>query len=162
MVRTLDMTPRTAPTIAPARISQTPMFLITRLPAKSLTESQSTMNRLTYREERPMRPDRRPAVTGPMRYVLLIVLAVALSFPALALQPTQPQTDEQIRQAIIQQSIGAYNATGHPCACPYQTDRAGHSCGRRSAYSRPGGAAPLCYPQDVTDGMVANWRQKQH
>ena len=68
-------------------------------------------------------------------------------------------TDDQVREQIIKDSIGSYNATGHPCACPYQVDRAGHSCGRRSAYSRPGGAAPLCYPQDVTAGMVTDWRR---
>ncbi|MBN8564773.1 MAG: SH3 domain-containing protein [Leptolyngbya sp. UWPOB_LEPTO1] len=31
------------------------------------------------------------------------------------------------------------------CECPYDTDKRGRSCGRRSAYSRPGGAAPACY-----------------
>jgi len=83
--------------------------------------------------------------------------ALTLALPAYALQPSP--SDDEVQQAIIQQSVTAYNATGHPCACPYQTDRAGHSCGRRSAYSRPGGAAPLCYPQDVTPGMIADWRR---
>lgn len=31
------------------------------------------------------------------------------------------------------------------CQCPYDTDKRGRSCGARSAYSRPGGAAPACY-----------------
>jgi outer membrane biosynthesis protein TonB len=31
------------------------------------------------------------------------------------------------------------------CECPYDTDNRGRSCGRRSAYSRPGGTAPACY-----------------
>lgn len=93
---------------------------------------------------------------------LYFVLGLVMAFPAFALQPGQPQTDEQIKQAMIEQSIAAYVATGHPCACPYQTDRAGHTCGRRSAYSRPGGAAPLCYPQDVTSGMIADWRNRHH
>jgi endonuclease YncB( thermonuclease family) len=30
------------------------------------------------------------------------------------------------------------------CACPDETDRAGHRCGGRSAYLRPGGATPVC------------------
>jgi hypothetical protein len=91
--------------------------------------------------------------------VSLTIMGLAIIIPAFALQP---QSDAEIRQAIIQQSIAAYNATGHPCACPYQTDRAGHSCGRRSAYSRPGGASPLCYPDDVTDSMMADWRRAHH
>jgi hypothetical protein len=53
-------------------------------------------------------------------------------------------TDSEIRQQIIQQSVAAYFATGHPCACPYNSARNGSSCGGRSAYGRPGGAAPLC------------------
>ena len=66
---------------------------------------------------------------------------------------------DPIRQAIIRDSIAKYQATGHPCACPYNLMRNGRQCGDRSAYSRPGGASPLCYPNDVSDGMVAAWRQ---
>lgn len=88
---------------------------------------------------------------------ILVYITLALATPAVALQPSP--TDDQIKQAIIQQSIAAYNTTGHPCACPYQLDRAGHSCGRRSAYTRPGGAAPLCYPEDVPPDMVSDWRR---
>lgn len=56
--------------------------------------------------------------------------------------------------AIIQESIADYSGS---CPCPYNTDRAGHSCGRRSAYSKPGGYAPICYPQDVTDQMIQDY-----
>lgn len=73
-----------------------------------------------------------------------------------------PQGDSEIQQAIIQQSVADYKATGHPCACPYNSARNGSSCGNRSAYSRPGGAAPLCYPKDVTPGMIVDWKQSHH
>ena len=66
---------------------------------------------------------------------------------------------DAIRQAIIRDSIARYQATGHPCACPYNLMRNGRQCGDRSAYSRPGGASPLCYAKDVSDGMVAEWRR---
>lgn len=69
--------------------------------------------------------------------------------------------DTSVRQQIIQNSVNDYLASGHPCACPYSTARNGSRCGGRSAYSRPGGAAPLCYPKDVTDQMVTDWK-KQH
>jgi hypothetical protein len=49
-------------------------------------------------------------------------------------------------QRAIRQSIAAYSGS---CPCPYSVDRAGRRCGARSAYSRPGGAAPLCYASDV-------------
>jgi hypothetical protein len=46
------------------------------------------------------------------------------------------------------------------CPCPYNVDRAGRMCGRRSAYSRPGGASPICYDKDVTQKMVDDWKGK--
>ncbi|HEY5755727.1 MAG TPA: hypothetical protein VIU34_07885 [Steroidobacter sp.] len=66
-------------------------------------------------------------------------------------------SDEQIRQALIQQSITAYSGN---CPCPYNVDRAGRQCGRRSAYSKPGGQNPLCYASDVTDEMIARFRNR--
>lgn len=66
------------------------------------------------------------------------------------------RSDAQIRQILIDESIAAYSGN---CPCPYSTARNGSRCGRRSAYSREGGAAPLCYPKDVTDEMVQAWRE---
>lgn len=66
-------------------------------------------------------------------------------------------SDEQIREALIQQSIAAYPGN---CPCPFNVDRAGRQCGRRSAYSKQGGYNPLCYPTDVTPEMVARYRNR--
>ena len=85
-----------------------------------------------------------------MRYALAATLLVLGGTAAFA------QSDAEIRQRIVRQSIAAYPG---PCACPYNTDRAGRSCGRRSAYSRPGGYAPLCYPADVAREEVEAWRR---
>lgn len=60
-----------------------------------------------------------------------------------------------IAKLLIAESIASYPGS---CACPYQTDRGGRSCGRRSAHSRPGGYSPLCYSSDVTPEMVASYR----
>ncbi|HEX8655530.1 MAG TPA: hypothetical protein VF693_09950 [Allosphingosinicella sp.] len=65
------------------------------------------------------------------------------------------QTDAQIRQRLIRQSIASYPGS---CPCPYSVDRAGRRCGGRSAYSRPGGYAPLCYPSDITPAMIREAR----
>ena len=85
-----------------------------------------------------------------MKTALAAALLVLGGTAALA------QSDAEIRQRIVRQSIAAYPG---PCACPYNTDRAGRSCGRRSAYSRPGGHAPLCYPADVSREEVEAWRR---
>jgi hypothetical protein len=80
----------------------------------------------------------------------LIGLGLAAS-PAFAVQ-----SDAQIRQSIIRDSIAAYPG---PCACPYSVMRNGRACGGRSAYSRPGGYAPICYPRDVTQAQIADYRR---
>jgi hypothetical protein len=77
--------------------------------------------------------------------------------PSVASQPALAAvSDETIRQAIIRQSIGLY---GGSCPCPYNVDRGGRRCGGRSAYSRPGGASPYCYPDDVPAALVAQHRE---
>ena len=60
-------------------------------------------------------------------------------------------TDAQVRQAIIEESISSYPGN---CPCPYNYASNGSRCGGRSAYSRPGGYSPLCYPSDVSQAMV--------
>lgn len=85
--------------------------------------------------------------------VVLLVLFALPAPPAAAFS----QTDDQVMQAIIQQSIASYPGN---CPCPYNTASNGSQCGRRSAYSKPGGRAPLCFPDDVTDKIVADYRRQ--
>ena len=80
---------------------------------------------------------------------VLLVLGLASSTYAATM------SDAQVRQAIIRESLTSYPGT---CPWPYNTDRAGRSCGRRSAYSRPGGYSPICYETDVTPQMVSRFR----
>ena len=63
-----------------------------------------------------------------------------------------------IKKLLIKRSMAYYSGN---CPCPYFRDRAGRKCGRRSAYSRPGGASPLCYNRDVTAQMVRDFRARQ-
>ena len=44
------------------------------------------------------------------------------------------------------------------CACPHYRDARGSACGGRSAYVKPNGAKPLCYPTDVTPQMLNAFR----
>jgi hypothetical protein len=70
-------------------------------------------------------------------------------------------TAAAIAAIIIKVSRDQYHAGGRPCACPDDRARNGSACGGRSAYSRPGGAAPLCYPSDVSSAMIESYRQRQ-
>lgn len=74
---------------------------------------------------------------------------------ANALDNSERMSDAEIRRRIIAESIDGYPG---PCACPYQLARNGSRCGGRSAYSRGGGYAPLCYANDVSDEMVRRYR----
>lgn len=69
-------------------------------------------------------------------------------------------TAAAIAAIIVQASREQYHAGGRPCACPDDIMRNGRACGGRSAYSRPGGASPLCYPSDVPAAMIETYRQK--
>lgn len=64
-------------------------------------------------------------------------------------------SDAQIKQRIIKASIAEYPGN---CPCPYNTASNGSSCGRRSAWSRGGGYAPMCYAKDVSKAQVNSWR----
>ncbi|QEK36358.1 hypothetical protein [Acinetobacter johnsonii] len=87
-----------------------------------------------------------------MKKILLFIgLTLTLTFAADAKQATQ--SDEAIKKEIIQQSIQTYSGN-----CPYNTARNGSRCGKRSAYNRVGGAAPLCYPENVSDRMVKEFK----
>ena len=63
-----------------------------------------------------------------------------------------------IKKILIKRSHAYYSGN---CPCPYNITRAGRKCGGRSAWSRPGGASPLCYNSDVTAAMVANYQARQ-
>lgn len=86
-----------------------------------------------------------------------IVAACLLNAPGNAAARTT-LTDDQVRQAMIEESIRSYSGS---CPCPYSSARNGSRCGGRSAYSRPSGASPLCYPGDITDEMVRSWRKRR-
>lgn len=96
------------------------------------------------------------ALTGSQqpswRLPLLAASTLLLLLPTIA-----RSNDDAIRDALIRQSIANYQGN---CPCPYSKDRAGRNCGRRSAYSRPGGAAPLCYREDVTQEMIERFRKR--
>lgn len=67
-------------------------------------------------------------------------------------------SDSQVKKTIIKESIASYPGN---CPCPYNTASNGSRCGRRSAYSRPGGYSPICYDSDVTKDMIKEWRENQ-
>lgn len=84
----------------------------------------------------------------------IFAAVLLVTAPALA----QSSADERDRQKMISESISTYSG---PCPCPYNVMRNGRSCGGNSAYSKPGGASPLCYSRDVSDAMLAAWRGRQ-
>jgi hypothetical protein len=66
-------------------------------------------------------------------------------------------SDSEIRKIMIQESVSRYSGS---CPCPYYRARNGSRCGKRSAWSRPGGYSPLCYEKDISEKMVNKYRSR--
>jgi len=80
-------------------------------------------------------------------------------------------SEAEIRDLLVQQSIGRYTGT---CACPYHSkwnDRLFEfpnpfrhhptvRCGGDSEYLRPGGPTVFCYPGDVPAELVEDYRER--
>ena len=92
------------------------------------------------------------------RILLLALLSIGFAASAKEQVPDARLVDEQVRQQIIQESIDSYPGN---CPCPYNLARNGSRCGKRSAWSRAGGYAPICYKEEITDEMVSEWRGRQ-
>jgi hypothetical protein len=88
-----------------------------------------------------------------MKHLLISLLIFTFITPAYAAK----LTDDQVKQRIIDESIAEYPGN---CPCPYNRAHNGSSCGKRSAYSKPGGYAPICYKTDVSKEMIQAWRQR--
>jgi len=85
---------------------------------------------------------------------LLLLAGLCMTFGVEAKQSSQ--SVEAIKQKIIKESIESYPGN---CPCLYNTASNGSRCGKRSAYNRAGGYAPLCYPEDVSDRMVREYKR---
>src|SRR4051794_16769068 len=87
----------------------------------------------------------------------IIILAELFLFAASAQAFAEAMTDDAIRRILIQESIARYSGN---CPCPDNLANNGSRCGKRSAWSRAGGAAPFCYPDDVSSADIAAYRAK--
>ena len=71
------------------------------------------------------------------KLILLFLIAVIFFFN---------QTYSKTPKQLIKESIAKYPGK---CPCPYSLMSNGKKCGKRSAYSKPGGYEPLCYVSDI-------------
>jgi hypothetical protein len=86
-----------------------------------------------------------------MRALLILFLLIS------SVHAKEGLSDEQIKRQMIQQSIASYPGN---CPCPYSVARNGSTCGARSAYSKPGGYDPICYPGDINPSMIQDFKRK--
>ena len=87
----------------------------------------------------------------------LALVIGSLAGPSNA-EGTQPgsSSDIEIWRMIIRDSIAGYRRL---CPCPYSANRAGRSCGTRSAHSRVDGSV-MCYVSDIPEAEVARYRER--
>lgn len=86
---------------------------------------------------------------------VVLTLSLTIATPSFAKKPGL--SVEQVKQLIIEESISEYPG---PCACPFNRASNGSKCGKRSAWSKPGGYSPVCYKDEVTKEMVDDWRKR--
>ena len=89
---------------------------------------------------------------------VIILCTTAALILGLNTAITDELSDAEIKKNLIKQSIRSYSGA---CPCPYSVMRNGRRCGKNNAYSKPGGAEPLCHDTDVSDEMIDRYR-KQH
>jgi hypothetical protein len=93
-----------------------------------------------------------------MKIVGIGFVAVLTLFCALSASGKEAQLpDSAIIKILIDDSISSYPGN---CPCPYNSAKNGSRCGKRSAYSRPSGYAPLCFKEDVSKEMVEEYRSR--
>ena len=101
----------------------------------------------------PVRNPSRAAVEPP---------ASAAAAPALpqAAPKRKPSSRASISDALIVQQIlkASRAAYAGSCGCPEDRDKADRRCGGRSAYSRAGGYSLYCYPRDIPQELIEQWR----
>lgn len=80
---------------------------------------------------------------------------IALVCGPVVAEETAALSNDAVAQVLIDRSIASYSGN---CPCPYNSASNGSRCGGRSAYSRPGGASPLCYKADVSADSIKRYR----
>ena len=95
-------------------------------------------------------------LTGGRKFYRAWLVATVFALWPFAANPAE-QSDAEIVKQMIRESVMTYHGA---CPCPDNVMRNGRRCGRNSAWSRPGGASPVCYPSDVTTEMIKEWREK--
>jgi hypothetical protein len=91
-----------------------------------------------------------------MRAHILGLLSIVAVLTSIAHFASAASTDAEVKQLIIQESIASYPGN---CPCPYNRAANGSKCGKRSAWSKPGGYLPIWYEEEVTPQMIDLWRQ---
>jgi len=87
-----------------------------------------------------------------MRIASYIAAALMLATTASACG----KTEAEIKECMIAESVHAYQGS---CPCPWSKASNGVVCGERSSWARHPRKGVLCYHDDITKGMVDEYRE---
>jgi hypothetical protein len=93
-----------------------------------------------------------------MQRTAILVLSLVVLILATPVSAKDLLIEAEVKKAIIAESINTYPGN---CPCPYNRASNGSACGKRSAWSRKGGYAPVCYEHEVTPEMMSKWRSER-
>jgi cell division protein FtsN len=92
--------------------------------------------------------------TGAIIFALIVAFILLVLFNVVHAQAKL--TNEQIIERVITTRPGIH------VPAPTNTTGAVTLAAARSAYSRPGGASPKCYPKDISKAEVEAYRASHH
>lgn len=91
---------------------------------------------------------------------LLGTMFLPMMVHAYEAQPSVPMSDAEVRQLLINEYL-SHNTQGE-CPCPFSNSKSGTLCGADSKYIKYSKVInfprPKCYPGDITDAEVQNYR----
>lgn len=87
-----------------------------------------------------------------------LLLALSLFAVHASAAPEEWADDNQVRDAMIKESIHSFVSSS--CPCPFHYRPNGELCGTKSTYDQTNGKMPLCYRTDITVEMVEEHRVK--
>jgi|GEM_PF-6215890 len=138
-----------------------PVTTQTQAVETSKAESATPTNSPTLTTE--SQPSAQSAVQAPGRKKVVQKPHSTLVTRSPEVKPVQPKSQKSVQETESQKftpkpspkivarspetasDVPTRSPRKGSCECPYDTDSAGHICGKRSAFSRPNGEHPVCY-----------------
>ena len=91
----------------------------------------------------------------------VVPVSTPAPLPKQIIKTVYANDEQELRRVAVASSIETYFRSSKACPCPYSVQSNGARCGKKSAYCRGGGQAPVCYTEDVSAEMLTRLRANE-